>query len=155
MAWKGRGYDSNQDMADITFGGIEEFENLSFDAIVKFTLINVISNSSNTPKFAFTVKVLESLLINDIVAKTKKEEKSYENMISEKEQELKEKYGSYENVAYVEEISQFKFRMLIQFIKDKIPKTLETEIQVLVMCDMFVMMEVVKECVAKDLILKK
>jgi hypothetical protein len=99
---------------------ISSYDDLSFDALIKFNLVSAIFNASNPEKFSFMIKSLESLMEDEL-----KDE--YFTEIKNREAELLEQNGS-RNTKFAFELAHAKYRLLIKHVKSKIPREIETEI---------------------------
>ncbi|MCS7231791.1 MAG: hypothetical protein RMJ67_06610 [Elusimicrobiota bacterium] len=115
---------------------ITQISEISIADIVKYALISCLRSREDVGKFALSVRILESLIYDDLekqyeaLKNSNKEEESYFYKVSAYEEKLKKELGTREEVRplLIQELSIFKFRELIKFIKGKLPVEVVAEI---------------------------
>lgn len=92
---------------------------LSIDNLIKYCMLQALRlQTEDVIKFSLAVENLESLLWDEIEKDTE-----YQDNIKKKKAEINKEHGSGEDkkILVMKEISQYKFRLLVNKVKKKIP----------------------------------
>ena len=119
-----------EQLDEMNFGSVENLENLSFDAIYKLCILRTINKMSDLFTFSLCVQTLENLLYDDLFSEREINGKKlvYFEDIKIQEENLVQTYGSRESKNFQMDFMQFKFRLLMSFLKSRIPRNIEAEI---------------------------
>lgn len=102
---------------------LKDIKEWSFTDFLNFAVMQSLKSASeDIVKYAISVDNIETLLIDDL--ENDKSNPNYFQKIKTKEKELEREYGTRDEFKAVrlKELSSFKFRELIKFIKKKTPQ---------------------------------